>query len=485
MDPVMSTDDTPEAPLPDRAEGDRGSALIMALAMMIIGAMIILPTLSYTMAVTRHSRVAMTRTAGDEAVKGGLRTALADPAKLYEQCQGGSRTTLHSVASGLPGVTTTCNWLSEAYAKDITAIPYSVATVQAGSAVPADAYPPNSWYTASGNANTTAWLADTSSDSTGGKVWLPNLPNHALSHPSPSGYAMPNGFQPCTVFFPGTYVNPITITSATPVYFTSGVYYFENTVTFSGSANVVVGDGAIEGCTTDQEAAFNAINAPTNHNITGVGATFIFGAGGRLVINDTTPGSGVTVKFNQRYVGATDVSTASSAGVSIMTVNGVLSSGTIVDLDLPGQLHVPASLVGQTNAVVATSPNFNPSTNISSADPLTPAPAIVDIGLATAETVHVSIPGYISIPQGTININTLPTATANKDIQIAGGVLTAQPILSVDRPAAFTFGAVNAVVQKTFKVVSTTTMSRSVSTAIVQVNSIGTYYVNSWEVQPG
>jgi hypothetical protein len=64
-------------------------------------------------------------------------------------------------------------------------------------------------------------------------------------------------------------------------------------------------------------------------------------------------------------------------------------------------------------------------------------------------------------------------------------VLTAQPILSIDRPAAFTFGAVNAVVQKTFKVVSTTTTSRSVSTAIVQVNSIGTYYVNSWEVQPG
>jgi hypothetical protein len=96
-------------------------------------------------------------------------------------------------------------------------------------------------------------------------------------------------------------------------------------------------------------------------------------------------------------------------------------------------------------------------------------------------TVH--IPGYISIPQGTININTLPTATASKDIVIGGGVLTAQAILSTDRPATFTFGAINAVVQKTFKIVSKTDTSRSVSTAIVQVNSIGTYYVNSWEIQ--
>ena len=283
---------------------------------------------------------------------------------------------------------------------------------------------------------------------------------------------------------PGTYLNPISITSATPTFFASGIYYFENTVTISGSAKVVVGDGATEGCTTDQEAAFNAVNAPVNHNITGVGATFIFGAAGRLVINDSTPGTGVSVKFNNRYVGPTDVSTSSSAGVSIMTVNGVLASPDIVDLDLPGQLYVPASLVGGATPTPATSPNFNPSTLVSSADPLAPSLPIVDITLSTAEPVTVFIPGYTSAPQGTVNVNTTtPAAAAGKDIEIAGGVLAAQTIISTQRPATFVFGAINAVVQKTFKLTTTTTEARSVSTAIVQVNSIGTYYVNSWEVQ--
>ena len=474
---------------PNDSDKDRGAALILALVMMIIGAMIVLPTLSYTMAVTRHSRTAMARTAGDEVVKGGLRTALADPAKLYYECQGGTRTTIHPIASGIPGATTTCSWLSEKNERDSSKISYSVTTLQSGSTVPADAVPqtaPASWYAASGNTNVGAWIADASADSTVGKIWAPNLPAHALNHPSTAGYQMPAPYPACTVYFPGTYINPVSVTGTTPVFFASGIYYFENTVTFSGSAKVVVGDGAVEGCTTDQEAAFNAIGAPTNHNITGVGATFVFGAGGRLLINDSTPGSGVSVKFNNRYVGATDVNTVSSAGVSIMTVNGKLNAllTGIDPLDLPGQLYVPASLVGSATPTVAVPPSFNPSTNVSSADPLLPAPPMVDISLATAAPVTVYIPGHIAVPQGTVNITTLPTGTAGKDIELVGGIVAAQVGITVDRPSTFVFGAVNAVVQKTFKIETTMTGARSKSTAIVQVNNIGTYYVNSWEVQP-
>src|SRR5512143_2015072 len=80
---------------------DRGSALILALVMIILGATVVLPTLNYTMTVTSVSRLAMIKTIGNEEVKGGLRTALADPAKLYQECQGGSRTTEHNIASGL------------------------------------------------------------------------------------------------------------------------------------------------------------------------------------------------------------------------------------------------------------------------------------------------------------------------------------------------------------------------------------------------
>jgi hypothetical protein len=297
---------------------------------------------------------------------------------------------------------------------------------------------------------------------------------------------MPAGYPSCIVYFPGTYTTPVTITGSTPVFFASGIYYFESTVTFSGSANVVIGDGGIEGCTTDQEAAFSAVNAPTNHNITGIGATFVFGGAGRLVINDLTAGTGVSVRFNSRYVGETDVSTTSSAGVSIMTVNGVLDgSGGIAPLDLPGQLYVPASLVGGEPPTTAAPPSFNPSTVISSADPLLPAPPMVDITLATATPATVSIPGYISVPQGTVNITTTPPAgTTGQNLQLVGGILAAQASIPVDAPATFVFGAAYAVVQKTFKIETTTTSSRSKSTAIVQVNSTGAYAVNYWEVQP-
>ena len=261
---------------------DRGATLIMALVMMLIGALIVLPTLSYTMAVTRHSRVAMDKTAADEQVKGGLRTALADPGKLYAACQGGNRTTVHTIASGLPGVSTTCSWLSDRQERDASTISFSVATVQAGSSVPPDAVPvadpTASWYTNSGNLAYKAWLTDYTPTSTQSKIWLPNLPSHALSHPSVVGYDMPAGFPSCTVFFPGTYSTPVTITASKPVFFTSGIYYFEQPVTISGSANVVIGDGGVEGCTTDQEAAFSATNAPASHNITGVGATFVSAA---------------------------------------------------------------------------------------------------------------------------------------------------------------------------------------------------------------
>jgi hypothetical protein len=455
--------------------------------MMLIGAMIVLPTLSYTMAVTRHSRVTMDKTAADEQVKGGLRTALADPGKLYAACEGGSRTTVHNIASGLQGVSTTCSWLSEAQERDASTISYSVATVQTGSSVPPDAVPVTSptasWYTSSGNMAYKAWLNDYTPTSTASKIWLPHLPSHALSHPSVTGYQMPIGFPACTVFFPGTYSNPVTINDTKPVFFTSGIYYFEQPVTITGTAQVVVGDGGIEGCTTDQEAAFSAVNAPTSHNITGVGATFVFGGAGRLIINDVAAGSGVSVKFNKRYVGSSDVNSASSASVSIMSVNGVYNGAAIVDLDRVDQLYVPASQIQGASTVPATQTNNVASTNVSSSDPLLPAFPMVDISMVSLNPMTVSIPGYISVPQGTVNISTLPTAKAGKNVEIIGGVLAAQVLLGTERPATFAFGAINAIVQKTFKIESVSSSARSISTAIVQVNSIGTYYVNSWEVQ--
>ena len=157
-----------------------------------------------------------------------------------------------------------------------------------------------------------------------------------------------------------------TISGTTPVFFTSGIYYFENTLTFTGSANVVVGGGAIDGCATDQDAAYNAINAPLNHNITGFGATFVFGSAGRLVVNDSVAGTGPVVQFNTRMVADTDVGNQPSKSVSIISVNGVVqdAGSSSSDLHVSNQLFVPKSMVTGSPSVDAATEGYNASTLI-------------------------------------------------------------------------------------------------------------------------
>jgi hypothetical protein len=80
--------------------------------------------------------------------------------------------------------------------------------------------------------------------------------------------------------------------------------------------------------------------------VSALGATFIFGETGRLVIDDTD--GPVTFRMNQRYVADTDTDNLPSANVSIMTVNGAwdTTTSTFDDFHRPGYLAVPLSLVG-------------------------------------------------------------------------------------------------------------------------------------------
>ena len=199
--------------------------------------------------------------------------------------------------------------------------------MQVGQTVPVGMM--SSGYVSPNPTSTSAWIADTSLTTVTDKIWLPNLPTHGLSPRTPLGWQMPPEFLPdgvaeCTVYFPGTYPNPVTIDG--PTYFASGIYYFEDTVLISGGADVVVGSGGgdDEGCTNDQHAAFYAVDAPSTHNINGLGATFVLGKSGRLVV-DNAGGGPIKLQFNKRYVAAGDVGGRPSAGVSILSVNGKLA----------------------------------------------------------------------------------------------------------------------------------------------------------------
>ena len=83
----------------------------------------------------------------------------------------------------------------------------------------------------------------------------------------------------------------------------------------------MIGDGTLEGCTSDLEAVSYATTVPNPINGSGFGATFVLGDNARIVV-DNEPAGDVRVRFNQRYIGADEEGAAPSAGVSIVSVNG-------------------------------------------------------------------------------------------------------------------------------------------------------------------
>ena len=476
-----------------RDSSDEGSALIFALVFIIIGSMMLMPMMTYVSTVLRGGQVQSNKSARAEAVRGALRVSLADPSMLYTACSASGLHTAVTLASpnlGVP-VDTQCTTLSSAPELNPSELRVAMSVVQSGSVAPVGTT--GSPYAGNGSSNIGGWWADITPTSSGGKIFLPPLPSHGVNHPGASGYMMPTWAGSCRVYFPGTYTDAVTIADAIPTFFTSGVYYFENTVTFGAGSNVVVGEGAIEACTTNAEAAFYAINAPSTINISGIGATFVFGAAGRLVVTDGGTANGPRVSFNARLVDPTDVGNYVSAGVSIETVNGVQSGSTAsVDLNLAGQLSVPKSKT-ETNPGDATPPvdaastGYHPSTLVPSVSPAPPVPAVVDISLTGTGTSTLYIPGYVSVPQGGISIVVGPGKGAGKSVEIVGGVLAAKFTQSADLPADNQLGMVNRIVQKTFKIVSTTTTGTPhiTSIAIVQVNDFGEYAINSWVTSAG
>jgi hypothetical protein len=470
---------------------DEGMALMFAIVFVVIGSMIVMPLLTYASTVAKSSRILQSKTARAEAVKAAFRTTMGDPTGVYALCDNtnplGAGINTPVALPDVPldiAIDNECYWQESTQQAAGGTLRLAMTTTFAGSAAPP--YTVGDIYSGA-VPDYNYWPTDATPTSTGGKIFLPPLPVHSTKHPATSGYMMPSWAGPCRVFFPGTYDDPVTISDATPTFFASGVYYFTDTVTFTGSANVVVGGGAVEGCTTNQDAAYFAINAPSTHNITGYGATFVFGGAGRMVISDTTtPGNGVNVTFNDRLVAEQEPAVKASASVSIMTVNGTLAGTTIADTDIAGQLFVPETLVSNgTSSDDATANDYTPSTLLPVADPVPGGTSVLDVSLTASNPSSVNIYGYVAVPQGMISLTSSPAAAANKAIAMIGGVLAGRIINTVDVPATTQVGMVNRVTQQTFKIVSTTRSGLPVVTseAIVKINEYGRFVVVNWSVQ--
>lgn len=475
----------------ERRERDEGTALLFALVFIVIGSLMLLPLLDYATAVLKAGGVQEEKSTRAEALRGALRIALADPAALYEVC---SEAGLHlekelaappksDIGIDLRIACTTVRETTEADSSDLRV---AMTTVAAGALPPPGTV--GTPYPGSGSADPAAWHVDVSTESTGGKIFVPYLPVHGLNHPSAAGYMMPEWAGNCRVFFPGSYDDPITIADDIPTFFTSGIYYFESTVTFGANANVVVGEGAIEGCATNADAAFNALNAPQTATISGIGATFVLGGAGRIVFTDEGQPQGPNVLFNARLADPTDVGSAVSHGVSIISVNGVTVTDTVsADLLEPGYLDVARSLVetnpdDETPASDAAASRFRPSILVPQPSPAPEVTPIISVSFTGSGPSTVFVPGYVAVPQGRIDISVAPLAGVNKSVQLLGAVLAAKVTTTADLPDDLQQGMVNRVVQKTFKLVaeSTSGLPYVQSVAIVQINDYGEYAINSW-----
>lgn len=312
-----------------RGSRDAGSVLPLVLVLMVIGALIVVPLLQYSVTVMRAGGVESDKARSIELARGGLRTALVSTQALYERCgdfAGDAPADLASV--DLPGVATDCRVVATSNYLEAAEVPYHLATLQIDQPIPGEFSSPFNYVNPSlAPDDEAAWQADRAVNRAAGVVWVPNLPvrpdNDRTTPTQSSGnYSRAMSFGTCDVYFPGTYRQPVVVSGPRPTYFVSGVYYFESTITFANGANAVIGDGETEGCTGDIDALNYVLNPPDSTLISGVGATFVLGGEARLIVDNAA--GPVNVTFNQRYADASEEGALPTDGVSIMTVNGDL-----------------------------------------------------------------------------------------------------------------------------------------------------------------
>lgn len=405
---------------PIRRRADDGSVLILVLLLIVVGALIVLPLMTYTMSVLRLNTAVSARSQDLEAARAGLRVALADLADVFAECDDGG--TLPSVVVNGETVTTTCSELEEIGPNE--ALGYQVAvgavSLQLGSSVPATSpgadgdieSDPVPAYPAPGSMNADWWSGHLPAspsepwDVVAGTLWMPELPSWPSTVRSATPFDLPAGFdtasgKACKVFFPGNYSDPVDLSGSTYYYFASGVYYFDQPVTVSGDADVVVGYGLEDfldrpageqsECADDLQVAANVVSPPTVFAIDGGGATWVFGGEGRLVVDDSA--GSPSIRFNQRY------SEEDRGGrVSIMTVNGDGGGSEAHDVgddplaahDVEYVAYVPRSRVLETTdpdldlsvAGPIQSGTFEPSSSVYTAEARLPEAPVV------SATVH-------------------------------------------------------------------------------------------------
>lgn len=220
----------------------------------------------------------------------------------------------------------------------------------------------------------------------------------------------------CNIYFPGRYLGTSSLIISSGLhYFTSGNYYFERSLVVSNGARVVMGEGSHTGCSRDSEA-ISTSRSPRRHEISGSGATVLFGGPARLTVQDSS------LIINSRNGGTEP---------SIRTVAfGTSTSAVVIPPDsvrLDDGSIVPIATHSAFPPESATPISYKTST-------LTPTTSIavsITLNGSLAEANQFVVEGQIFVPHGGLHLASTKTTYR---IFSSGGLLTAR--LTTSLPSA-------------------------------------------------
>lgn len=410
-------------------DADRGSVVVVALVVILLGGIAVSTLTSFNAAVIRSQNSRLDRIALEREVDAALLIATAS-----QQAQ----------VAGSPSTCTNSSMMMEDVEIDIACAHSAgspsgtkaglVATLHSSSA---DSQTLPVWAGGIAQAidgavvvNTgtltspgVAYLSPDRGDSSSPWVTLPTTWSSYASRGSPDE---PNSYPPlpsiplyerpgaqttigtCSIYFPGRYLGTTSLTlNGGSHYFTSGVYYFERPLVVNGGAQVVMGLGRYPGCSNDADAVSSS-KSPQRHAISGAGATLLFGGSARLVVQDAS------MIFNARN-GGTEPSIR-TVGFGTSTSSIAIPADTVIMED---GTSVPASAHSMLPPESATPVSYKTST----LTPTTSLAVSVTLNGSRVDTNRIIVEGQIFVPHGGVHVASSGSAY---QVSLTGGIVTSR-----------------------------------------------------------
>ncbi len=494
--PTRTTSNVPVARNEQGGDKDRGSVLPMVLVLSAVGAITVAALLSFAIALFKTQPKLAERDDTFHSARSAMEMAI-----VLQRAQGPdacfTNTAPSTLAINSMTASVSCSTAGGYFGTAQNRLGVITTSPDAATA-----------YTGAGTANAQGEVFVTGQDPADSRLW-PDLvgpdPEHNGTHHYPTlppvpayvrGTVNPASIGNCKLLFPGRYIEPVVLDDGR-YYLSSGVYYFEESVTITGGASVVAGQGRFEGCAGGDAIAAGHRAAPTNPTITGRGATFLLGNDARLVVD------GARLTMNRRV---SDATTRGTDGVSIRTINFGTDPADPAGALMP---TIPADVVyvGPTYAADNSSCDASVSTEFClqgvadheivlsvgatasryTSSTLTSADSALSISQpAGAASNGVEIDGMILTPNAGLVV--ADDADAAHQVRILGSVVAATVELGAKPGADYVVGIVDQAIQQRFSMNVEVTSPSGVSAtshAVVDVHLNGQYAINAWSVDAG